>query len=98
MVLTGNLMYSLVREPSKAFCYRENDMEKYLNINGNSNIEAYEIGETYIAVKFYRTSKVYVYSYTSAGEENIETMKELARQGNGLNSFIMRNVRTNYER
>lgn len=73
-------------------------MERYLNIDGDSNIESYEIGTSYIAVKFFKTAKVYVYSYASAGKENVEIMKKLARQGNGLNSFIMRNVRTKYER
>lgn len=73
-------------------------MQNYLNTNGNSNIEAYEIGTSYISVKFFGTAKVYTYSYSSAGVKNVETMKDLARQGNGLNSFIMRNVRTKYER
>lgn len=73
-------------------------MVKYLNIDGDSNIEAYEIGTSYIAVKFFGTAKVYVYSYASAGVENVETMKNLARQGNGLNSFIIKNVRYKYER
>lgn len=73
-------------------------MKKYLNVDGDSNIEAYEIGTTYIDVKFFGTVKVYRYSYNSAGKANVEKMKELAREGNGLNSFIMKNVRLDYEK
>ena len=73
-------------------------MYKYKNINGNSNVEAYAIGSDYIEVKFNNTSKLYRYSYVSAGRGNVETMKRLAQQGCGLNSFIMRNVRFNYEK
>lgn len=72
-------------------------MTSYMNRNGNSNIEAYEIGYDYIDVKFFGTYKVYRYSYASAGEDNIEEAKLLARQGYGLNSFIMRRMRTLYE-
>lgn len=73
-------------------------MRPYLNIDGDSNVEAYEIGTDYIDVKFRGTMKVYRYSYISAGQENVEQMKTLAQRGTGLNSFIMRNVRTNYVR
>ena len=73
-------------------------MQTYKNLNGNSNVSAYEIGENYIDVTFNGTAKIYRYSYNSAGVSNVETMKSLARQGSGLNSFIMRNVRTLYEK
>ncbi|MDE7162905.1 MAG: hypothetical protein K2O44_02355 [Clostridia bacterium] len=73
-------------------------MQKYLNLGGNSYVEAFEIRPTYISVKFYGTSKIYTYSYKSAGSLNVETAKTLARSGSGLNSFIMRNMRTSYEK
>ena len=73
-------------------------MQRYLNVDGDSNVEAYESSSTYIDVKFYGTAKVYRYSYLSAGQDNVETMKRLAHSGTGLNSFIMRNVRTKFER
>lgn len=73
-------------------------MYRYKNINGNSNVEAYAIGADYIEVKFYNTSRLYRYSYASAGMNSVETMKQLAQQGYGLNSFIMRNVRFSYEK
>ena len=73
-------------------------MKKYLNNGGSSNVEAYELGATYIDVKFFKTPKVYRYSYHSAGREKVETMKELACKGSGLNSYIMRNARFDYEK
>ena len=34
---------------------------------------------------------VYAYTYESAGADAVETMKSLARQGHGLNSYISKN-------
>lgn len=69
--------------------------EQYANNHGNSSIEAYEIGADYIRVLF-KDGPVYLYTYESAGADNIEHMKELARAGDGLNSFIMRRVKYKY--
>lgn len=70
-------------------------METYRNSGGDSGIVAYEIGVDSITVQF-ATGAVYLYTYASAGSFSIEEMKSLAKTGNGLNSYIMRNVRTNY--
>lgn len=74
-------------------------MKSYLNQSGNSGVEAYEIGADYIMVIF-STGKVrnYLYTYNSAGKENVEMMKQLAENGFGLNSFISRYIRNQYER
>ena len=71
-------------------------MNRYLNIGGNSNVIGYEIGYYFIDIMF--PGKTYRYSYLSAGVNNVETMKELARAGYGLNSFIMKNCRYSYEK
>ena len=70
--------------------------KNYSNINGKSNIEAYEIGDTCIAIKFFDTDKIYTYSYNSAGRSHVENMKALARRGYGLNSYINTKCRTMY--
>jgi len=72
-------------------------MVAYKNIDGDSSITAYEIGSDFIKVKF-SSGKVYQYTYQSAGSANIEHMKKLAQNGNGLNSFIMRVVKNMYVR
>ena len=50
-------------------------METYQNVNGNSGIAGYKIGDTCIEVEFADTESVYRYSYESAGRENVEEMK-----------------------
>ena len=64
-------------------------MENYANQSGRSGIRAYQIGVDYIIVQFNSGHHtLYTYTYNSAGGAVIETMKELARSGVGLNSYI----------
>lgn len=72
-------------------------MECYMNLNGNSNVQFFSIGQEHIDVRFRNGGMTYRYTYQSAGKANVETMKELARQGFGLNSYIDRYVYTGYE-
>lgn len=72
-------------------------MEIYKDIDNDSNVTHYEIGETYIRVKFNGTAKIYSYSYRKAGQFHVEKMKVLAKSGDGLNSYIMRNVKYLYD-
>ncbi|MCX6828349.1 MAG: hypothetical protein NT002_03600 [candidate division Zixibacteria bacterium] len=70
-------------------------MERYKDIGGDSGVAAYEIGSDSITVQF-KDGAVYLYTYASAGSDAIETMKGLAVSGDGLNSYINRNVRKKY--
>jgi hypothetical protein len=72
-------------------------MQAYTDVNGDSGVAAFAIGDDYIEVQFKKTGKTYKYSYASAGQHAIEQMKLLALAGDGLNAFIVRNVRTGYE-
>lgn len=76
-------------------------METYKNLSGQSNVSRYEIGRDYINVEFKDRGKdgcnTYKYSYTSAGQSNIEQMKLLAIGGSGLLTFIVKNVKKSYE-
>jgi hypothetical protein len=72
-------------------------MERYSNIGGDSGVSAYEIGTDYIKVKFSGNGRTYTYSYQKAGSYHIENMKRLAQSGNGLNSYINRNVKNLYD-
>ena len=71
-------------------------MERYANLNGNSGVIAFEIGNTWIKVQF-TTGLPYTYSYRKAGEIHVERMKVLARKGRGLNSYIMLNCKYSYD-
>ena len=73
-------------------------MESYFNRNGNSNVEYYEIGDTYIDVCFFRSAKMYRYSYAPVGVKTCEQTRILACNGSGLKSYIGRNVRFAYEK
>ncbi|MCY3627715.1 MAG: hypothetical protein OXG88_08755 [Gammaproteobacteria bacterium] len=68
----------------------------YLNLNGNSGVDAYEIGDEFIRVQF-TSGAIYLYTYVSAGADNIEHMKILAQDGAGLNAFINTTVQNGYE-
>lgn len=70
-------------------------MQKYRNIYGDSGVSEYEVGPDFIRVKF-RDGSVYMYTYGSAGAHHIEQMKILAASGDGLNSYLMKNVRNSY--
>lgn len=72
-------------------------MIPYKNIDGDSGVYAYEYGEDYIRVQF-STGSVYLYTYKSAGVQNIEHMKMLAQRGEGLNAYINKTVRKLYAR
>ena len=72
-------------------------MQNYLNLSGRSGVKAFVIGNDFIRVMF-STGRIYTYSYHSAGIEKVEEMKRLAIRGCGLNSFIMKRARYNYEK
>lgn len=73
-------------------------MEDYKNLSGTSGVVRYEIGSDYIIVEFREgREKFYKYTYASAGATNVEEMKQLARRGSGLNSFINLNVKKRYD-
>lgn len=73
-------------------------MISYKNFNGNSNVKCYNISENYIDIEFYNTPSVYRYSNVVPGIQVLNELKRLANQGYGLNSYINRCVKKNYER
>ncbi|KTD63652.1 hypothetical protein Lsan_1085 [Legionella santicrucis] len=73
-------------------------MEAYRNSSGSSGVELYEIGVDYIIVKFKNSTYAYHYTYKKPGVHDVEEMKNLAKAGRGLNSYINQNVRNNFER
>lgn len=62
-------------------------MQPYANNSGKSNVLAYLIGDDFIVVQFPHNS-YYKYTYSSAGQVAIETMKRYAQRGSGLGTFI----------
>lgn len=70
-------------------------LEKYKSVHGKSGVTHYEISDTAITVIFKDTA--YRYSYVRPGRHHVEIMKELARQGYGLSTYISRNINDDYE-
>lgn len=74
-------------------------MERYRNSGDGSGVSTYEIGSDYIDVKFNGNSKIYRYSYSGgAGSHHVENLKQLARNGSGLNAYIVKYVKDKYDR
>ncbi len=74
-------------------------MTPYRNLNGDSNVVAYEANEDSIHVIFKNgTCRNYLYNVVRPGRAVVEQMKALAVQGRGLNSYISSVVKDNYTR
>lgn len=71
-------------------------MQHYLDLNHDSGVASYEIGNQFIHVQFKKKSKIYTYSYASAGYQHIENMQQLAQYDDGLNTYINQNVKQLY--
>lgn len=71
-------------------------MVKYSDLSGNSGVEAYDIGNNYIKIRF-KAGDVYLYSYAKPGKRHVEEMKHLATIGKGLATYISRNIKNRFE-
>ncbi|EOG2475761.1 MULTISPECIES: hypothetical protein [Serratia] len=72
-------------------------MPVYENKGGDSGVVFYETTEKSITVEF-KDGWKYVYDDFKPGAATVAAMKELARDGHGLNSYISRVVRANFSR
>lgn len=72
-------------------------MIKYKNLSGNSGVDQYDCGQDWILVQFL-DGAIYRYTSTSASQYHITEMINLANRGWGLNSYIMKYVKTRYVR
>lgn len=70
-------------------------IKNYGNYGSKSGIEAYEVDDDSITI-YFKGGGIYLYNYLTTGVTHILEMKKLATVGNGLNSYISRNVRENY--
>lgn len=72
-------------------------MDVYKNWSGNSGVHSFEIGDSYIKVRFRESNTIYTYSHKKAGRQHVENMKNLAVSGRGLSTYISRNVSELYD-
>ncbi|MGB3467344.1 MAG: hypothetical protein WBA74_18820 [Cyclobacteriaceae bacterium] len=66
-------------------------MTDYQNNGGDSGIVAYEIFSDAIHVLF-NSEWIYEYNYTNPGMSEVEHMKVLAVEGEGLNAYIVKEL------
>lgn len=71
-------------------------MEHYLNKSGNSPITKFRIEEQKVTV-WYNDDTSYSYSYSRAGQSIVDRIKELAREGEGLATFISQQAKFLYD-
>ncbi len=71
-------------------------MDPYGNASGESGVVAYAIGPDWIDVEF-QDGWIYRYTHASTGASHVEAMKQFARAGRGLCTYISRNVGASYE-
>lgn len=72
-------------------------MKHYADIDNDSGVIWYDIGADFIRV-YFSTGAIYLYTYVSAGQSNIENMKNLAMSGEELNAYINTRVKKGYSR
>ena len=70
-------------------------MQKYKDLDHDSGVSAFEIGQDWIKVQF-KNGSIYLYNFRSSGQRYIEQMKNLATYGDGLNAYINKNVKKLY--
>lgn len=70
-------------------------MIPYGNKSGNSGVKAYSISSNYIDVMFV-DGTTYTYTNSSAGNTTIKEMKNLAKAGKGLSTYISQHVKDKY--
>jgi hypothetical protein len=69
--------------------------KRYQSRRGDSGVTRYASGPDYIVVEF-KSNEAYRYDYSAPGRDAVETMKQLAETGEGLTTFINREVGANY--
>ncbi|MDR5854220.1 hypothetical protein P9239_12940 [Caballeronia sp. LZ062] len=62
-------------------------MQTYRNVAGNSGVSAFEILRDGIRVRF-ADGRTYLYNYRQSGRAHVEQIKQRARAGRGLSSYI----------
>ncbi|HKX84017.1 MAG TPA: hypothetical protein VJL58_07355 [Pyrinomonadaceae bacterium] len=73
-------------------------MNTYKNLSERSGIDAYEVGTSFIKIRFKGSSNIYVYDASSPGLVHVERMKKLAVVGRGLATYVNQNVKREFSR
>lgn len=64
---------------------------RYQSSSGDSGVVSYDIGPEFITLQF-KNGVVQHYTYEKPGKEHVERMKELAKAGSGLSTYVKQHV------
>jgi hypothetical protein len=74
-----------------AIALRMPPFHRYRNQGGNSGVVAYALLPDAIAVQF-ADGRVYLYNHDCPGRRHVSRMRAIAREGQGLSTYISRHV------
>ena len=69
--------------------------QPYRKVRGASGVVAYAFVDDAMHIQF-RTGDVYVYTPANTGRLHLKVMKQLARAGAGLSTYVSRQVKDRY--
>lgn len=69
--------------------------QSYRKVRGASGVVAYAVVDDAMHIQF-RNGDVYVYTPAATGRLHLKVMKQLARAGAGLSTYISRQVKDRY--
>ena len=70
-------------------------MQLYKNLESKSSVLQYKIGSEFVIVQFKNRSTI-EFTYDKAGKERVETIKQLASKGTGLQRFVLKKSNLKY--
>jgi hypothetical protein len=70
-------------------------MPQYANTSGKSGVVSYDTGPDWISVTF-KDGSTYMYDDVTPGLATVNTLKQLAASGSGLNAYITKHVKKSY--
>lgn len=71
--------------------------ERYESLSGDSGVVSYDLGADSITLQF-KNGVVYLYNAEKPGKEHVERMKQLAKAGSGLSTYVSQHVKDAYAR
>lgn len=77
-------------------CAKRGEMDKYANLGRDLNVIGYDIGIGSITV-YFSDGSAYLYGSIKPGINHVAEMQKLAIAGRGLNGYINKKVKYDYQ-
>lgn len=76
--------------------HSENLCFKKYQVNRENGVSEYAILDNGIVLKYHDRPHYYLYTFVKPGKRDVKQMIKKAEKGEGLNSYVNKNVRDNY--